>query len=71
MIHMYTDDTQLYIEFSLIFHDIADTENKIVLCLKEIKEWMIEDYLCLNAGKTEAIIVKQKNNYDNVNFGSI
>ena len=54
MIHMYTDDTQLYIEFSLIFHDIADTENKIVLCLKEIKEWMIEDYLCLNAGKTEA-----------------
>ena len=71
MIHMYADDTQLYIEFNPIFHDIADIENKIILCLKEIKEWMIENYLCLNAGKTEAIIVKHKNNYDNVNFDSI
>ena len=70
-IHMYADDKQLYIEFNPLFHDMNDIEEKIILCLGDIKNWMIINHLCLNADKTEAIIFKQKNKYDALQVDSI
>ena len=50
---MYADDTQLYIGFQAIVpSNVAITESTIHECLDEIKMWMKENCLKINAGKT-------------------
>ena len=46
-IHMYADDTQLYIEFNPLFHDMSTIEERIIKCLEEIKHWMTHNKLKL------------------------
>ena len=55
---MYADDTQLYIGFQAIVpSNVAITESTIHECLDEIKQWMKENYLKINAGKTKFIVI--------------
>jgi hypothetical protein len=56
--HVYADDTQLYVDFHI--DSINDEITKIQNCLKEIKEWMNNNFLKLNDGKTELIILGTK-----------
>ena len=53
-IHLYADDTQLYIPFNPANSEPA--LSRIENCLKEIKEWMESNFLKLNDAKTEFII---------------
>ena len=43
-IHMYADDTQLYLSFNPI-GDLQNIESKVVDCLKHIKDWMTKNFL--------------------------
>ena len=52
---MYTDDTQLYLDFSPEDEDSAHAN--IAECVKEIKAWLSDNFLLLNENKTEAITV--------------
>ena len=64
-IHMYADDTQLYIEFNPLYDQYSNIEEKIAECFKEVSAWMMQNILKLNPKKTEVIVVKSKNNFDN------
>ena len=61
-IHLYADDTQLYIEFNPLYQDMSLIETKIVECLEEIKHWMTSNNLKLNPDKTEALVAQTRNN---------
>lgn len=58
VIHLYADDTQIYFTFDSVAHD--DPESKISACMKDIKSWMLANFLKLNAGKTEVMAVRPK-----------
>ena len=62
-IHLYADDTQLYIEFNPLYQDISNIEEKMIDCLQEVKEWMTRNKLKLNSDKTEVLTVQTKNNF--------
>ena len=62
-VHLYADDTQLYIEFNPLFEDMAVLEDRISKCFNEIKVWMTANRLKLNADKTESLIVQSRNNF--------
>ena len=64
MIHLYADDTQIYIKFSPLFENFRDIEVRIVHCFQEISEWMVHNKLKLNPDKTEALVIKSRNNFD-------
>ena len=70
-IHMYADDTQLYIEFNPLHVDLTNIEERIILCLSEIKQWMTINKLKLNSDKTEALIVQTRNNFSAWTVNSI
>ena len=57
-IHLYADDTQLYFAFDTIHS--SDLELKLSACLDEIKDWMVNNFLQLNASKTEIMILSSK-----------
>ena len=63
-IHIYADDTQIYIEFNPLFDIYYDIESRIITCLESIRNWMNLNKLKLNPSKTEALVVKSKNNFD-------
>ena len=62
-IHLYADDTQLYIEFNPLYEDIDSIEVKVIECLEHIKAWMTINKLKLNPGKTEVMSVQARNNF--------
>ena len=57
-IHLFADDTQIYTSFT------PDSFNTVVAtlqnCIMDIKVWMRSNYLKLNAGKTEVLILNNK-----------
>ena len=57
-IHIYADDTQLYISF--VKCDILSTISSIEQCLREIKCWMSHKFLKLNESKTEFLMISSK-----------
>ena len=67
-IHLYADDTQLYISFSpLSNEDTNSAMMRLLACVVAIQNWMIVNKLKLNADKTDAILIcspRVKNNID-------
>ena len=59
-IHLYADDTQIYIEFNPLYDDYNDIENRIIKCFEEISLWMNQNKLKLNASKTKAMAVSSR-----------
>jgi hypothetical protein len=70
-IHLYADDTQLYIEFNPLFQNMSSMEEKIVNCLEEIKKWMTANNLKLNPDKTEVLTAQSRNNHSSWSIDSI
>ena len=62
-IHLYADDTQLYIEFNPLIQNFSNIEERIIACLQEIKTWMQLNKLKLNSDKTEALLTQTRNNF--------
>ena len=57
-IHMYADDTQLYIGFQAsVPCNVAITESTIHECVDKMKQLMKGNYLKINAGKTTFIVI--------------
>ena len=52
--HMYADDTQLYVSFSA--DEGADAKRRLEDCITEIRQWMGKNHLKLNDSKTEFLI---------------
>ncbi|XP_074522673.1 uncharacterized protein LOC141787880 [Halichoeres trimaculatus] len=57
MFHSYADDTQLYISMS---PDDTGPIDALFNCILDIKSWMAENFLQLNQGKTEVLIIDPK-----------
>ena len=62
-IHLYADDTQLYIEFNPLVQNFSNIEERIIACLQDIKNWMELNKLKLNPDKTEALLTQTRNNF--------
>ena len=60
-IHIYADDTQLYIGFRPL-SEYSDTIKRITLCLEEIKIWMFSNFLKLNVNKTKVLLIGSPTN---------
>ena len=56
-IHMYADDTQLYINF--LPPEWSNVKSKMEACISEIREWLKWNCLKLNDGKTEMMIIEK------------
>lgn len=52
--HFYADDTQIYIHFRP--NEIVPV-NFLSECISKMKEWMTDNFLCLNSEKTEIMLV--------------
>ena len=68
-IHLYADDTQLYIAF-----DPSDMETALAtleLCIAEIRQWMRENCLKLNDSKTEFMCIGSKTQLSKVDNVSL
>ena len=71
-IHIYADDTQLYISFKPRDPDsLAMSISNIQNCFTEIKEWMTENLLKLNGDKTELLLSLNKHLKDSITIKNI
>ena len=70
-IHLYADDTQLYIEFNPLIQNFSNIEERIIACLKDIKIWMEYNKLKLNSDKTEVLLTQTRNNFFTFNVEDI
>ena len=61
-IHMYADDTQLYMSFK--HEDSEDTLTRMEACIADIRCWMSRNFLKLNDGKTEFLVISKKSMSD-------
>ena len=54
-LHIYADDTQVYLA---IRHETEDIQTvQLQLCLKDIHQWMSSNFLKLNSGKMEVLVM--------------
>ena len=53
--HLYADDTQIYLSFSP--NDQNHSIQKLEACVKDIREWMLCNFLKLNDAKTEFLVL--------------
>ena len=70
-VHLYADDTQMYLEFNPLFEDISKFEEKIEQCMNDIKNWMLANKLKLNPDKTEVLTVQSRNNFSTWSLDSL
>jgi hypothetical protein len=54
-VHMYADDTQLYLELNP--EDYINAASQMESCLEELKVWMNDNHLKLNEDKTEYLMI--------------
>ena len=67
IIKLYADDSQLYIGFSAANpSEIDDVLKRIECCLREIKRWMVQNFMKLNEDKTEFILLGTKSDLKKV-----
>ena len=71
-LHMFADDTQLYVAFRLnMLDEQTDILGKIETCIVEIKEWMTLNKLKLNEDKTEFLVITSPHNRQKVSVDSV
>ena len=70
-IHMYADDTQIYIEFDLTPHSFDVARSKLEACIDDIRIWMRNNKLQLNQDKTEFLILTPTRHCDKIEKDSI
>ena len=59
--HLYADDSQLYLPFNPRDQSSVDDATALLRsCLNEVCDWMRDNYLQLNADKTEKLLVSTK-----------
>ncbi|KAI2645534.1 RNA-directed DNA polymerase from mobile element jockey [Labeo rohita] len=61
--HCYADDTQLNISTR---PDETSELSKLTECVKNVKDWMTNNFLLLNSDKTEILLIGPKNNTQNL-----
>ncbi len=61
--HCYADDTQLYISTR---PEETSKLSKLTECVKNIKDWMTNNFLLLNSDKTEILLIGPKNSTKNI-----
>ncbi len=61
--HCYADDTQLYISTR---PDETSKLSKLTECVKNIKDWMTNNFLLLNSDKREILLIGPKNSTQNI-----
>jgi hypothetical protein len=66
-VHLYADDTQLYLAFKPGPSESVAVET-LELCIESVKNWMAENYLKLNADKTEFMILGSRQQLSKVNI---
>ena len=52
-VHLYADDTQLYVTLDNSHHNVDIIER----CISQIKDWMTANFLRLNSDKTEVLLI--------------
>ncbi len=55
--HCYADDTQLYISTR---PDETSKLSKLTECVKNLKDWMTNNFILLNSDKTEILLIGPK-----------
>ncbi len=61
--HCYADDTQLCISTK---PDETYKLSKLTECVKNVKDWMTNNFLLLNSDKTEILLIGPKNSTQNI-----
>ncbi len=61
--HCYADDTQLYISTRQVE---TSKLSKLTECVKNVKDWMTNNFLLLNSDKTEILLIGPKNSTQNL-----
>ena len=71
-VHLYADDTQLYLPFSLASPSFAqDAVAKMEQCIRHISCWMIANKLQLNEDKTELLVISSPKQRHKVQVSSL
>ena len=69
-IHLYADDTQIY--FALEIDNECPDLSSVKACFDEIKQWMVQNFLKLNDGKTEVLEIGNYENFvSSINLANI
>ncbi len=66
--HCYADNTQLYISTK---PDETSKLSKLTECVKNIKDWMTNNFLLLNSYKTKILLIGPKNSTQNILYHNL
>ena len=55
--HLYADNTQLYLPFSLSDYSAEEAVRIMEDCINDVNKWMLQNKLKLNDDKTELLII--------------
>ena len=55
--HLYADDPQLYLPFSLTEEDDGRAVQQLEDCIEDVRTWITQNKLKLNKDKTEMLII--------------
>ena len=61
-LHLYADDTQIYLAFDPSDESMDISMEKLEKCISKIRKWMADNFLKLNDDKTEFLILRSKHN---------
>ena len=64
--HFYADDSQIYVTFDI--RDCNSAVKKVEDVVLIIKNWMRDNFLCLNEEKTEVLLFASKSNQDKLSI---
>ena len=64
--HLYADDTQLYLTFDV--DKAPDIVQKIEDAISLIRDWMAQNFLCLNDDKTEVLVIASRASLSKLNI---